>query len=91
MPRPIWSGAISLGLLNVPVRMYSAIDEQDLHFHLLHRKDNSRIGYEKVCKREGKAVPDEEIVKAYQVSERTYVTPDVSNAAAISLAASPIR
>lgn len=71
--RPIWSGAISLGLLNVPVRMYSAIDEQDLHFHLLHRKDNSRIGYEKVCKKEGKAVPDEELVKAYQASERTYV------------------
>jgi DNA end-binding protein Ku len=73
MPRPIWSGAISLGLLNVPVRMYSAIDEQDLHFHLLHRKDNSRIGYEKVCKKEGKAVPDGEIVKGYQVSQRTYV------------------
>lgn len=71
--RPIWSGAISLGLLNVPVRMYSAIDEQDLHFHLLHRKDNSRISYEKVCKKEGKAVPDEELVKAYQASERTYV------------------
>jgi DNA end-binding protein Ku len=73
MPRAIWSGAISLGLLNVPVRMYSAIDEQDLHFHYLHREDNSRIGYEKVCKKEGKPVPDDELVKAYQVSERKYV------------------
>jgi DNA end-binding protein Ku len=73
MPQAIWSGAISLGLLNVPVRMYSAIDEQDLHFHYLHRKDGSRIGFEKVCKKEGKAVPDDELVKAYQVSERKYV------------------
>ena len=73
MARAIWSGAISLGLLNVPVRMYSAIDEQDLHFHYLHRTDNSRIGYEKVCKKEGKPVPDDEIVKAYQVSGRKYV------------------
>lgn len=73
MARAIWSGAISLGLLNVPVRMYGAIDEQDLRFHYLHRKDNSRIGYEKMCKKEGKAVSDDELVKAYQVSERTYV------------------
>jgi DNA end-binding protein Ku len=73
MPRAIWTGAISFGLVNVPVRMYSAIDEQDLHFHYLHRKDDSRIGYEKVCKKEGKPVPDDEIVKAYEFSEGEYV------------------
>ena len=71
--RAIWSGAISFGLVNVPVRMYSAIDEQDLHFHLLHLKDDSRIGYEKVCKKEGKVVPDDEIGTAYEVSDGTYV------------------
>ena len=73
MPRAIWSGAISFGLVNVPVRMYSAIEEQDVHFHLLHEKDDSRIGYEKVCKKEGKAVPDDEIVRGYEVSEGKYV------------------
>ena len=73
MPRAIWSGAVSFGLVNVPVRMYSAIDEQDLHFHFLHRKDDSRIGYEKVCKKEEKPVPNDEIVKAYEVSKGTYV------------------
>ena len=57
MPRAIWSGSLLFGLVNVPVRMFSAIDEKDLHFHLLHRKDDSRIGYEKVCKKEGKPVP----------------------------------
>jgi len=73
MPRAIWSGSISFGLVNVPVRMYSAIDEQDVRFHLLHEKDDSRIGYEKVCKEEGKPVPDDEIVRGYEVSEGEYV------------------
>lgn len=73
MPRAIWTGSISFGLVNVPVRMYSAIDEQDVRFHLLHEKDDSRIGYEKVCKKEGKPVPDDEIVKGYEVSEGKYV------------------
>jgi DNA end-binding protein Ku len=72
-PRAIWSGSISFGLVNVPVRMYSAIDEQQLHFHLLHEKDDSRIGYEKVCKKEGKPVPDDEIVKAYEFDDGKYV------------------
>src|SRR6187200_3501806 len=84
MPRAIWSGSISFGLVNVPVRMYSAIDEQDVHFHLLHEKDDSRIGYEKVCKKEGKAVPDDEIVRGYEVSKGkyVYVTDDDLEAAA---------
>jgi DNA end-binding protein Ku len=72
-PRAIWSGAISFGLVNVPVRMFSAIDEQQLHFHLLHEKDDSRIGYEKVCKKEDKPVPDDEIVKAYEFDDGKYV------------------
>jgi DNA end-binding protein Ku len=73
MPRAIWSGSISFGLVNVPVRMYSAISEQDVHFHLLHSKDDSRIGYAKVCKKEGKPVPDDEIVKGYEVADGEYV------------------
>jgi DNA end-binding protein Ku len=73
MPRAIWSGAVSFGLVNVPVRMYSAIDEQDLRFHLLHERDDSRIGYEKICKAEDKPVPDDEIVKAYEFKDGEYV------------------
>jgi len=67
MPRAIWSGSISFGLVNAPVKMYSAIDEHDLELHLVHEKDGSPIGYEKVCKKEGKEVPADEIVKAYEV------------------------
>ena len=73
MARAIWSGAITFGLVNVPIRMYSAIDEKDLRFNLLHIKDGSRIGYEKICKDEGVAVPDSEISTAYEVSKGEYV------------------
>jgi DNA end-binding protein Ku len=69
MPRAIWSGAISFGLVNVPVRMYSAISETDLHFHLVHEPDNGRIGYQKICKAEKELVPDDEIVKAFEFAE----------------------
>ena len=69
MPRAIWSGSIAFGLVNAPVQMYSAIDEHALELHLVHEKDGSRIGYQKVCKKEGREVPAEEIVKAYEVDE----------------------
>jgi len=73
MPRAIWSGSIAFGLVNAPVKMYSAIDEHDLELHLVHEKDGSPIGYEKVCKKEGEKVPSDEIVKAYEVEDGEYV------------------
>lgn len=73
MPRAIWSGSLSFGLVNVPVRLYSAIAEHKLHFHLLHAKDDSPIGYQKICKLEDRPVPDDEIVKAFEVQEGEYV------------------
>jgi DNA end-binding protein Ku len=73
MPRAIWSGTISFGLVNVPVRMFSAIEEHKLHFHYLHTKDDSPIGYEKYCKKEDKPVPEDEIGKAFEVSKGKYV------------------
>jgi DNA end-binding protein Ku len=66
MPRAIWSGSISFGLVSVPVRMFSAIEEHTLHFNYVHAPDGSRIGYEKICKAEDKPVPDDEIVKAFE-------------------------
>jgi DNA end-binding protein Ku len=84
VPRAIWTGSISFGLVNVPVRMVSAIEEQKLHFHYVHAPDSSRIGYEKICKEEGKPVPDEEIVKAfeYEKGEYVYMTDEDFEAAA---------
>ena len=83
MPRAIWSGSIAFGLVNAPVKMYSAIDEHDLELHLVHEKDGSRIGYEKICKTEGKPVPADEIVKALEVDdgELVYLTDEDFEAA----------
>lgn len=73
MPRAIWSGTVSFGLVSVPVRMFSAVAEHKLHFHYVHAPDGSRIGYEKICKSEDKPVPDSEIVKAFEVEDGEWV------------------
>ena len=72
-PRAIWTGTISFGLVSIPVRMYSAIQEHKVHLHFLHRKDDSPIGYDKYCKKEEKPVPDDEIGKAFEISKGTFV------------------
>jgi DNA end-binding protein Ku len=83
-PRAIWTGSIAFGLVNVPVRMYSAVEEHTLHFNFVHAPDGSRIGYEKLCKAENKPVPDDEIVKAfeYEKGEWVYMTDEDFEAAA---------
>jgi Ku protein len=73
MHRSIWSGSITFGLVNVPVRIYSAISEHKLHFRLVHEKDDSPIGYQKVCKQEDKPVPDSEIVKGFEYKQGEFV------------------
>ncbi len=74
MPRALWTGSISFGLVNVPVRLYSAIAETDLRFHLIHEPDGGRIGYQKTCKKEnGASVPDDEIVKGYEFKKGEFV------------------
>jgi DNA end-binding protein Ku len=59
--------------VNVPVRLYSAIREHKLQFHFVHEPDSSPIGYQKICKAEEKPVPDDEIVKAFEVDDGEYV------------------
>jgi DNA end-binding protein Ku len=85
MPRALWTGSISFGLVNVPVRLYSAISEHRLHFHFVHKKDDSPIGYQKICKLEEKPVPDKEIVKAFEhrKGEYVYVTDEDFQAARV--------
>jgi DNA end-binding protein Ku len=73
VPRSIWSGSITFGLVNVPVRLYSAVREHKLQFHFVHEPDSSPIGYQKICKHEEKPVPDEEIVKAFEVEPGEYI------------------
>jgi DNA end-binding protein Ku len=76
VPRAIWSGAVSFGLVNIPVQMFSAIKENDLRFHMVREKDGSRIGYEKVAKEDGKPVSDDDIVKAYETDKGKLVYMD---------------
>src|SRR5918995_849701 len=85
MARPLWSGAISFGLVNVPVRMFTAVGEHKLHFHYVHEPDGSPIGYSKICKAEDKPVPDEEIVKAFELEpgEWVYMTDEDFEAARV--------
>jgi DNA end-binding protein Ku len=72
-PRALWTGSITFGLVNVPVRIYSAVHEHKLSFNLVHEKDDSPIGYQKICKLEDKPVPSDEIVKAYEFKKGEYV------------------
>lgn len=72
--RSIWNGAITFGLITIPVRMYSAIDEKDVSFNQLHSKDNGRIRYKRVCSECGEEVPLDEIVKGYEFEKGNYVT-----------------
>ena len=65
-PRSLWSGSITFGLVNVPVRIYSAVHEHKLQFHLVHEPDDGPIGYQKICKLEDKPVSNDEIVKAFE-------------------------
>jgi DNA end-binding protein Ku len=74
MPRPIWSGSISFGLVNVPVKLYSATSPKEVRFHMLHDKDGGRIQQKRVCSLDGQEVPWEHIVKGFEVSKGRYVT-----------------
>jgi DNA end-binding protein Ku len=73
MPRPIWSGTISFGLVSVPVRMYSATESKELRFHFLHKDDLTPIGYDKVRKDTGKHVDAEDIVRGFEIEKGRYV------------------
>jgi DNA end-binding protein Ku len=72
-PRAIWSGSISFGLVNIPVKLYSAIRPKDLHFHMLHNKDKARVEQKLVCPVEGKEISRDEIVKGYEVGPGQHV------------------
>jgi DNA end-binding protein Ku len=74
MPRPIWGGAISFGLVNVPVRMFAAINSKDVRFHQLHATDHVRIQQRRICSLDGEEVPYEEVVKGYEIEPDRYVT-----------------
>jgi DNA end-binding protein Ku len=73
MPRAIWSGAISFGLVNIPVKLYSAVSKKTVRFNQLDGKDGTRIQQKRVNPKTGDEVPYERIVKGYEISPDRYV------------------
>ena len=73
MAHAIWSGAINFGLVTIPVKLFTAVKTDDLSFNMLHKKDEGRIKYERVCSVDGQPVPWDEIVKGYEYEKGQYV------------------
>ena len=73
MPRSIWNGTITFGMVNVPIKLYSATESKTVHFHEVHLADGAKLEHRRICAKEDAQVPYEEIVKGYEVSEGKYV------------------
>jgi DNA end-binding protein Ku len=73
MPRSIWTGTISFGLVSVPVRMFTATASKELRFHFLDRKTMAPIGYDKVDKETGKHVDPDDIIRGFEVDKGRFV------------------
>ncbi len=74
--RPIWKGAISFGLVTIPVKLYAATEEKDIRFHLLHKEDGGRIEMKRVCTLDGKEVAWDDLVRGYEIAKGEYVILD---------------
>src|SRR3954454_3524065 len=72
-PRSIWNGTVTFGLVNVPVKLFTAIESKTVHFSEVHAKDGAKIEHRRICPKEGKQVDYDEIVKGYEVSSGRYV------------------
>jgi DNA end-binding protein Ku len=72
-PRSIWNGAIAFGLVQVPIKVYSAAESKTVHFHEVHLKDSSRIEHRRICPRGDKEVPYDDIVKGFEVKRGEWV------------------
>ncbi len=74
--RTIWTGSITIGLINVPVKLYPMIYDRGISFHFLHKTDGQPLKYERVCTKDGKIVPWDEVVKGYEVDKKQYLVFD---------------
>ncbi len=74
--RSIWSGSVTIGLVNVPVKLYSMIYDKGITFHVLHKTDGQPLKYVKVCTKDDKVVPWNEVIRGYEVSKNEYITFD---------------
>jgi DNA end-binding protein Ku len=73
MPRSIWNGTLTFGLVAVPINVHAATEDKSIHFHQVHARDGARIKLKRICTREGKEVPYTEVANGYEVREGEYV------------------
>jgi DNA end-binding protein Ku len=73
MPRPVWSGSLSFGLVNVPVTLHGAVRDVGVHFRQLHAPDSSPIEVRRVCAEDGAEVPWEEVAKGYELPDGRWI------------------
>jgi DNA end-binding protein Ku len=85
MARGIWTGALSFGLVNIPVEVHTAVRDTRPHFRLLHAKDRSPINYERICQKEGEAVAWDDLVKGYEYEKGKFVVLTKEDFAAAAL------
>lgn len=78
--RSIWKGAITFGLVNVPVKVYGATEDHDVALHQVHAKDGGRIRYKRVCELDGDVIEYADVAKAYDDGEKTVVLSDADMA-----------
>jgi len=84
--RPIWKGHIQFSLVTIPIRIYNAVDtEETIRFNQLHKEDNGAVGYDKKCKKCGKTLTSDDIVKGYQFQPEQYVIVSPEDIAKIKL------
>jgi DNA end-binding protein Ku len=82
MARSIWNGTVTFGLVNVPVKLYSATESKTVRFQEVHEKDGARIEHRRFCSKEDREVPYEEVVKGFEVARGEYVVLDKEEIAA---------
>ena len=88
MPRAIWSGAISFGLVNIPIKLYAAVSRKTVHFNQLDSRTGARIKLKKVSAIDGEEVPGDAIVKGYELASGDYVSVGDDELAALDPTAS---
>lgn len=72
-PRSLWTGSITFGLVNVPIRLYPAVREHNISFHLLHDQDHARLRRKMVCSVDGKEVHSEHMVRGFEIAPDQYI------------------
>src|SRR5881394_1967104 len=86
--RSMWSGSISFGLVNIPVKLFTAVKDHSIHFHMLHDADNARLQRKMVCSVDQKEVHPEHTVRGFQIGPDKYVKVEDSELEAVAPEAS---